>query len=102
MITAGCERKHALIGERPGVVKISRTADYFEFGLDVGTDFAATSNHALFKLLPKFPLLICDIGWLVEGRSVAELPEGIVGRLRMNNIDLMKAVDVDVWLKGQV
>jgi len=90
----------ALIGERPGVVRVSRTDDYYEFGLDVGADFAATSNHALFKLLPKFHLLKCDVGWLVEGRSVADLPEGILACMRLNYVDLNDAVDVDDWLAG--
>ena len=92
----------ALVGERPGVVQVSRNDDYYEFGLDVGLDFAATSNQALFKLLPKFPKLICDIGWLVEGRTVAELPEGILACMRLNNLDLNGAPDMDAWLQGKL
>ena len=92
----------ALVGERPGVVQVSRDDDYYEFGLDVGLDFAATSNQALFKLLPKFPKLVCDIGWLVEGRSVAELPEGILACMRLNNIDLNDAPDMDAWLAADL
>ena len=92
----------ALIGERPGVVKIAKSDDYFEFGLDVGHDFAATSNHALFKLLPKFHLLTCDVGWLVEGRSVADLPEGIVACMRLNHVDLNDSPTIEDWFANKV
>ncbi|KAJ8601530.1 hypothetical protein CTAYLR_008007 [Chrysophaeum taylorii] len=91
----------AIVGERPGVVKISRDADYLEFALDVGTDFAAVSNHALFAMRDTFPKLIIDIGWLVEGRAVDELPEGLLACLRINKVDLNKATDVDDFLAGR-
>lgn len=90
----------ALVGERPGVVKIAKADDndYFEFALDVGTDFAAMSNHALFSMRPAFPKLILDIGWLIEGRSPDELPEGLLACLRINKVDLELATDMDKFL----
>lgn len=90
----------ALVGERPGVVKISRDDDYVEFGLDVGTDFAAMSNHAIFAMRDKFARLVIDLGWLVEGRSADQLPEGLLGCLRVNKIDLACAPDIHDWLKS--
>ena len=89
-------------GDRQGVVHVSRNEDYLEFGLDVGADFAATSNHALFKLLPKFHLLKCDVGWLVEGRSVADLPEGIVACMRLNHVDLNDSPTIEDWFANKV
>lgn len=90
----------ALVGERQGVVKVRKAHDndYLELGLNVGADFAAMSNHALHAMKDKFPRLVCDIGWVVEGRTPAELPEGLVAALRLNYIDLENAVDLETWL----
>lgn len=90
----------ALVGERPGVVKISRDDDYFEFALDVGTDFAAMSNHALSSMRSQFPKLILNLGWLVEARTPDVLPEGLIACCRINKVDLNLAVDVDDFLDG--
>jgi len=89
----------ALVGERQGVVKITRREDYLEFGLDVGTDFAVVSNQALHQMKPTFPKLVLDLGWLVEGRSVDDLPEGLVASMRINKVDLTQATDLDDWLR---
>lgn len=91
----------ALVGERPGVVKVHRDDDYFEFALDVGNDFAAMSNHVLFSMRPTFPKLVLDIGWLVEGRASNELPEGLVACLRINKVDLDLALDIDDFFAGK-
>ena len=88
-------------GDRQGVVHVSRNEDYLEFALDVGADFAATSNHALFRLLPKLPRLIIDVGWVVEGRAPEALPENVLATMRLNRLDFdAQARDVDAWLSG--
>ena len=64
-------------GDRQGVVHVSRNEDYLEFGLDVGRGLAATSNHALFRLLPKLPRL----SWTSPGSSRGgrrSLPENVL------------------------
>lgn len=88
-------------GDRQGVVHVSRNEDYLEFALDVGADFAATSNHALFRLLPKLPRLIIDVGWVVEGRAPEALPENVLATMRLNRLDFdAQARDVGAWLSG--
>jgi hypothetical protein len=88
-------------GDRQGVVHVSRNEDYLEFGLDVGADFAATSNHALFRLLPKLPRLVMDIAWIVEGRAPESLPENVLAAMRLNHLDFeAQAWAVDDWLRG--
>jgi len=88
-------------GDRQGVVHVSRNEDYLEFGLDVGADFAATSNHALFRLLPKLPRLVMDIAWIVEGRSPEALPENVLAAMRLNHLDFeAQAWGVEDWLRG--
>eukprot|EP00633_Aureoumbra_lagunensis_P007577 CAMPEP_0197313422 /NCGR_PEP_ID=MMETSP0891-20130614/27587_1 /TAXON_ID=44058 ORGANISM="Aureoumbra lagunensis, Strain CCMP1510" /NCGR_SAMPLE_ID=MMETSP0891 /ASSEMBLY_ACC=CAM_ASM_000534 /LENGTH=528 /DNA_ID=CAMNT_0042801265 /DNA_START=86 /DNA_END=1672 /DNA_ORIENTATION=+ len=89
----------ALVGERQGVVKISRDDDYFEFGFNVETDFAAMSNHALLSMKDTFPKLVLDLGWLVEGRHSQDLPEGLLACLRVNKLNLALAPDLEDWLK---
>ena len=93
----------AFLGERPGVVKVSQDTDagYFEFALNVGTDFAAMSNQALHQMKPTFPKLVLDIGWLIEGRSFDDLPEGLISAMRINNVDLTQATDIDDWLRTE-
>mmetsp|Transcript_6734 Transcript_6734/g.23617 ORF Transcript_6734/g.23617 Transcript_6734/m.23617 type:complete len:224 (+) Transcript_6734:931-1602(+) len=92
----------ALVGVRPGCVVIEQgdENDYIEFDINVGTDFAAMSNHAVFALKDKFQLLLADIGWVVEGRANDELPEGLLAALRLNYFDLNKAVDVADFFSG--
>ena len=88
-------------GDRQGVVHVSRNEDYLEFGLDVGADFAATSNHALFRLLPKLPRLVMDIAWIVEGRAPEALPENVLAAMRLNHLDFeAQAWGVEDWLRG--
>ena len=70
-------------------------------GLDVGADFAATSNHALFRLLPKLPRLVMDIAWIVEGRAPEALPENVLAAMRLNHLDFeAQAWGVEEWLRG--
>ena len=88
-------------GDRQGVVHVSRNEDYLEFGLDVGADFAATSNHALFRLLPKLPRLVMDIAWIVEGRAPEALPENVLAAMRLHHLDFeAQAWGVEDWLRG--
>ena len=69
--------------------------------VDVGADFAATSNHALFRLLPKLPRLVMDIAWIVEGRAPEALPENVLAAMRLNHLDFeAQAWGVEDWLRG--
>ena len=45
------------------------------------------------RIQDKLPQIVCDIAWLVEGRSAAELPEGVVGCMRLDRLEMNDALD---------
>ena len=44
-------------------------------------------------LQEKVNVMVCDIAWLVEGRHVQELPEGVIGSMRFIKLSPDDAID---------
>lgn len=67
-----------------------RTKGYLEIDYDIASSTVAAS---LLKLLLGFSRdLIIDLGFVVEGKSSMELPERMLGCVRLNCVDLQNAV----------
>eukprot|EP00592_Proboscia_alata_P023134 CAMPEP_0194410084 /NCGR_PEP_ID=MMETSP0176-20130528/8084_1 /TAXON_ID=216777 /ORGANISM="Proboscia alata, Strain PI-D3" /LENGTH=60 /DNA_ID=CAMNT_0039211159 /DNA_START=58 /DNA_END=240 /DNA_ORIENTATION=- len=52
-------------------------------------------KKGLFSLQPKFPSLAFNVGFTIEGREDDELPEVLLGGVRINKIDLNRNEYID-------
>ena len=89
-----------MFGDRAGVARIHKHAAgaSLEFALHFGEDFSHTSYYALRELLPRVTSLTIDVGWIVEGRDAADLPEAVFACARVIRLDLDAAADLESWL----
>ncbi len=68
---------------------------YLEIDVDIGSSSAASSVVGLVQ--PATKSLVVDLAVLLEGIKQDELPEGLLGTVRMSNLDLStyKYLDMD-------
>ena len=52
-------------------------------------------KKGLFSLQPKFPSMALNVGFTIEGREDDELPEVLLGGIRVNKIDINRNEYID-------
>ena len=67
-----------------------RREHYFELDIDIGSDAIAAGVVRL--ALGYARSIVVDIGYVLEGKTEAQLPESIMGAVRIKNIDMAAAV----------
>eukprot|EP00241_Pyramimonas_parkeae_P012974 CAMPEP_0114246110 /NCGR_PEP_ID=MMETSP0058-20121206/12271_1 /TAXON_ID=36894 /ORGANISM="Pyramimonas parkeae, CCMP726" /LENGTH=268 /DNA_ID=CAMNT_0001359241 /DNA_START=501 /DNA_END=1307 /DNA_ORIENTATION=+ len=66
-------------------------ANYMEMDVNIGS--SATAHTALKCVFGYAANLVIDFGWVVEGRAEAELPEVLLGTMRIAYLDETQAVE---------
>lgn len=69
-----------------------RRKNYIEMNINVHI-FAFIARKALYSLQPKFPKMVLNVGFVIEGRDDSELPECMFGSARLMHMDPGKAPD---------
>ena len=69
-----------------------RRSNYIEMNINVH-QFAFIAKKALYSLQPKFPRMVLNVGFTIEGRDDTELPECMLGAARLMHMDPGKAPD---------
>lgn len=85
--------KPTLLGKKVKQYYI-RSNDYFELIVDVGSDAIAKKVVGLCTGYAKN--LVVDMGFVLEGTSEEELPEVVMGSVRLKNIDFKAARKVNL------
>ena len=67
-----------------------RQKHYFELDIDIGSDAIAAGVVRLALGYAKS--IVVDIAYVLEGKTQAELPESVMGTIRVKNIDMASAV----------
>lgn len=62
-----------------------RTGRYFEVDIDIGSSTVA--NSIVRFVLGYVRNLVVDLCFLVEGKSMSELPEELIGTSRISHLD---------------
>jgi hypothetical protein len=62
---------------------------YFEVDVDVH-EFGFFANRGFHGLVPRFKQMVLDVGFVIEATSDHELPERILGCVRLVKLDLTK------------
>ncbi|XP_071700093.1 protein ENHANCED DISEASE RESISTANCE 2-like [Rutidosis leptorrhynchoides] len=89
------------VGNRPcllgQILKIQyvRGNNYLELDIDVGSSTIA--KKVANRVLSSFNNLIVEAAFLIQGNTLEELPEHLLGTCRMSHIDISK-VPLVVWL----
>ena len=72
----------------------SSSSDLLYLEMDIRVHkFAFLAKKGLRFLLPKFPAMVLEVAFLVEGRREKELPEQVLGAARLNHVEYEKAVE---------
>lgn len=66
---------------------------YIEVDIDIGSSYTAATVVSMVSGVTK--TLVVDLAVVLEGKSAAELPESLLGTVRMERLDLATAVDLD-------
>ena len=75
------------------LTKYYRGERYFEVDVDIGANSVAASITNLVAGATKS--LALDMGVLVEGQSLEQLPEQLIGTVRLDRLDLKTAAYFD-------
>eukprot|EP00210_Caulerpa_lentillifera_P004654 g4439.t1 len=70
-----------------------RNQRYIEVDIDVGSSYTAATVVNMVSGVTK--TLVVDLAIVLEGKSAAELPESLLGTVRLDRLDLATAVDLD-------
>lgn len=71
---------------------------YIEVDIDIGSSYTAATVVSMVSGVTK--TLVVDLAVVLEGKSAAELPESLLGTVRMDRLDLATAVDLDTSEKS--
>ena len=87
--------KPAIIGNKLPVTYTyepakNEMAEYLEADLDIGNS-SATARRIVSVCRRYMNSLTCDIGFVVQGNSENELPEQMLGSVRIHGVDPLKA-----------
>jgi len=85
--------KPTLLGKKVKQYYI-RSNDYFELVVDVGSD--AIANKVVGLCTGYAKNLVVDMGFVLEAKSEDELPEVVIGSVRLKNIDFKAARKVNL------
>jgi len=72
----------------------TRFPNYIELQVNIHK-WAYMPKKGLFSLQPKFPSLAFNVGFTIEGREDDELPEVLLGGVRINKIDINRNEYID-------
>lgn len=67
-----------------------KTARYIEVDIDIGSSYTAAAVVSLVSGVTK--TLVVDLGIVLEGKTPQELPEALLGTVRLDHLDLTTAV----------
>ena len=70
-----------------------KTAKYVEVDVDVGSSYTAATVVNLVSGVTK--TLVVDMAIVLEGKTRQELPEALLGTVRLDHLDLNAAVYLD-------
>jgi hypothetical protein len=83
--------RHSL-GNTPAILSRKITTAYFwgdrylELDIDVASSTVANTLFGMIK--GSLKSLTLDLAWVIEGQNLSELPEHILGTLRINHINV--------------
>lgn len=66
---------------------------YLEADIDVGSNSVA--NNVTQMIAGVLTGLKIDLGFILEGKTPEELPESLLGSIRLNNLDFKDSVKLD-------
>jgi len=92
MIQSAVGTKPVLLGKKL-TMSYFRTEKYFEFCVDVKSSVAASTATRLVS--GACSSLVIDLAVLIESQASWELPEELIGHVRLAKMDLAKAVQLD-------
>lgn len=67
-----------------------KTARYIEVDIDVGSSYTAATVVSMVSGVTK--TLVVDLAIVLEGKTQEELPESLLGTVRLDHLDLSTAV----------
>jgi hypothetical protein len=80
-------------GNRLGISQIYRGANYLEIDIDVAAHFTFLSQRGICWMLNYCDRLVSDLGFVIEGRTEAELPECLLGCVTLVKMPVLKSVN---------
>ncbi|CAI5980886.1 unnamed protein product [Closterium sp. NIES-65] len=75
-------------------VQYFKGPDYFEVDVDIGS--SAVANGVVRFVLGYVRTLIIDMAFLIQGNTDAELPEKLLGTIRISHLEPNAALDMDL------
>lgn len=98
MVDGGWVVKRA-VGTKPAILGTKLTHRYFdgpgysEVDVDVGVSSVAVGVLKVVKGYSK--MLVLDLAFVLQGEEEEELPERLLGCVRLQHVDLDRSLDVD-------
>lgn len=71
-----------------------KSSRYIEVDVDIGSSYTAATVVNMVSGVTKS--VIVDMGIVLEGKTPQELPESLLGTVRLDHLDLSKAVYLDI------
>jgi hypothetical protein len=99
-VTQGSWLIRNAVGSTPVLLGKKLTTKYFRgpryFEVDIDVSSSSSANHVVGMVQGALKSLVIDLAVLLEGHFQDELPEALLGAVRLNNLDLSKAARLDL------